>query len=174
VRSALREDEIGSPTWAREDHVVFDPSCFAVLVDQVPAALSGSKTPPRVVTSGYKLRVRSGSSAHREPVDDGSGRKPALGRVLLGRRAQLQRAVRPPGAVLDRMPGKHTTQISFVGRSASGRSVSGAHGQYEALGEAVRPRATWRVGGDPGDVRDYMLTRLTARLHGPDAWWADV
>ena len=25
VRSALREDEIGSPTWAREDHVVFDP-----------------------------------------------------------------------------------------------------------------------------------------------------
>jgi len=30
------------------------------------------------------------------------------------------------------------------------------------------------VGGDPGDVRDYMLTRLTARLHGPDAWWADV
>ena len=124
MRSALREDEIGSPTWAREDHVVFDPSCFAVLVDQVPAALSGSKTPPRVVTSGYKLRVRSGSSAHREPVDDGSGRKPALGRVLLGRRAQLQRAVRPPGAVLDRMPGKHTTQISFVGRSASGRSVS--------------------------------------------------
>jgi len=50
----------------------------------------------------------------------------------------------------------------------------GADGQHEALGEAVRPRATWRVGGDPGDVRDYMLTRLTARLHGPDAWWADV
>ena len=26
TRSALREDEIGSPTSAREDHVVFDPA----------------------------------------------------------------------------------------------------------------------------------------------------
>jgi len=58
-----------------------------------------------------------------------------------------------------------STPLRYRRWKISVRSVSfGAHGQHEALGEAVRPRATWRVGGDP-DVRDYMLTRLTARLH---------
>jgi hypothetical protein len=82
-----------------------------------------------------------------ETTEDRSAPDPAVNRLGSRRcrawRTQLQRSVRPLCGVMRGVRGKHLAKVPLA-EDQHAVGEFGANGQYEAFGEAVRPRTPWR------------------------------
>jgi hypothetical protein len=112
------------------------------------------KKPPHIPAGfqnsilGSDQRVsRRGVVLVDQSAEDGSAPDPAVDRLgdkrFRTRRAQLQRSMRPPRVVVHGIPGKHPTKV-LLAEDQHAVGEFGADGQYEAFGEAVRPRTARR------------------------------